>query len=599
MVRAMTVRIGGYTALERPDGGHRATGAALWRGEDDAGDPVGLLMLPISNAEKVRRVVDAAAGVAHPHLLPVTDVITDDDRIAVVSGWPRGGRLLELIRRRGPLNAGQALTVLVPLASALAAVHRAGVRHAGVGAGAVFFDEHGRPYLTAVAISTLISDVSGGLPGDSWDVAPEVVRGERLQHAAITPAADVFSLGSVALYCLTGSSAWPADDPADVLIQSTAGVWPEPPEGAGPPALLQLIRRMLLDDPAARPVAADLVGMLAAIGAPSPVPFGPGSVPAASTPTRWGGWADRPGTRVGDPSGTSTTEPVGACTAIATQGRHGVRRPPAQSRFRAMFTASAVQAGPLRALLGGSPTDPSPLARAGIAVLTVTLVMVVAVQVWVWSTGSEDASAAAGSGVAAEDTGVAIPTAMPADTSASTDTAVPVDTAVQASTFASQTSAGRPGSAQEADWRAVVTALDEGRGRALSTGDPALLDEVYVSGSAAAEADEALIRSLARRGWRIGGAVHRIDDVTVVRGGGAAEPARAPEVYRGAQTAGAASNGGTSAVRVVVRGSLPAYPVLDADGHQIALTAARSVERRIFSLVLTDVGYRISAVDLG
>ena len=60
----------------------------------------------------------------------------------------------------------------------------------------------------------------------------------RSAGGAITPAADVFSLGSVALFCLTGRSAWPADDPADVLIQSAAGLWPDLPDDAGPAGLV-------------------------------------------------------------------------------------------------------------------------------------------------------------------------------------------------------------------------------------------------------------------------------------------------------------------------------------------------------------------------
>ncbi len=615
MVRAMTVRIGGYTALERPDGGHRAGVAALWRGEDGAGDAVGLLLLPVSNTDQVRRTVDAVSGVVHPHLLPVVDVVADDERIAVVSRWPRGGRLLELIRRRGTLDAGQAVTVLIPLASALAAVHRAGVRHAGVGAGSVFFDEHGRPQLTGPAISILSSAVNGGLPADSWDVAPEVVRGERLQQVPISPAADVFSLGSVALYCLTGSSAWPADDPADVLIQSTAGVWPEPPAGAGPPALLQLIRDMLLDDPAARPAAADLVGMLAAVGAPSPVPLGQGQVPAASPPARWGGWAVPLGATAYEPpqapseapsaeqSGPAsersdeTTRPTpvppdsagttdvsrpegafkpGAITQGANERGTRVRRAPPRSGVRGVSLTAG--AGPRRAPVGsaGAPKHLSPLVRAGIAALTVALVIVVTVQVWVWSSGSEDATAAADRRDAAE------------------------NTAVLTTTAESAASAGRPVSVPDPDWRAVVTALDTARSTALSTGDPALLDQVYVQGVAAAEADTATIRLLAERGWRVGGALHRIDDVTLLAAAQATVPgADQVGADRGPAPPDPATGQATQKVRVVVEGSLPAYPVLDGDGRQVALTAARSTEKRILSLISTGVGYRISAVEPG
>ena len=81
----------------------------------------------------------------------------------------------------------------------------------------------------------------------------------------------MFSLGSVALFCLTGRSAWPADDTADVLVQSVGGVWPDVPDEAAPPRLVSLIRRMLAADPAARPEATAVLAELQRSGVALPV----------------------------------------------------------------------------------------------------------------------------------------------------------------------------------------------------------------------------------------------------------------------------------------------------------------------------------------
>ena len=80
------------------------------------------------------------AAIRHPHLLPVIDVSQDDDRVALVCPWPSGGRLAELVIRRGRLTAGETLTVLIPLAAALAVVHAAGIRHGEVCPETVWFD---------------------------------------------------------------------------------------------------------------------------------------------------------------------------------------------------------------------------------------------------------------------------------------------------------------------------------------------------------------------------------------------------------------------------------------------------------------------------
>ena len=92
------------------------------------------------------------------------DVCQDDDRVAVVCPWPAGGRLAELVVRRGRLTVGETLTVLIPLAAALAAAHAAGIRHGEVCPEAIWFDANGRPLLGAPAVSRLIAELNDGLP---------------------------------------------------------------------------------------------------------------------------------------------------------------------------------------------------------------------------------------------------------------------------------------------------------------------------------------------------------------------------------------------------------------------------------------------------
>ena len=358
----MTLRIGSYAAVERPGRGHRAAGSDLWRGEHEGtGRSVLLLVLPAGDAAAVSGHVEALAEVSHPHLLPVDDVVSDGEHVALVSPWPRRGRLSELLLRHGPLTAAETLTVLIPVASALATVHAHQVRHGGVCPGSIWFDDEGRPQLGAVAVAMLAALQQHGMPADSRDVAPEVVRGERFQRDPPGPPADIFSLGSVALFCLTGRSAWPADDPADVLIQSAAGVWPDPPDAAGPPALLDLVRRMLERAPDRRPSAADAAQQLSELGRPAPIRFGARPAVPTGSDARWRGAAP----------------PV----------------PAAEPR-------AARPSGPAR-------SGPSRLGRVGIAVLATLLVGVVVVQATVWSHGVDDGGEAPGAATSSQPAGAA------------------------------------------------------------------------------------------------------------------------------------------------------------------------------------------------
>ena len=351
----MSFVIGSYRAVEHPGAGHRAAAAGLWRGEDlRTADEVALTVLPLDCAELARSQVDAVRDLAHPHLLPVIEVLDDDERVAVISPWPPGGRLRELITVRGRLTVGETLTVLIPLASALAVVHADGrLRHGGVCPDSVWFDSQGRPLLGAVAVSRIVADLSDGLPPGSGDVAPEVVRGERLRGGPVTPTADIFSLGSVALTCLTGRPAWPADDPADVLVQSAAGLWPDPPDDAGPAELIELVREMLRAEPGERPGAASVAQRLAAVADPAPIRFAAGPVPVPASADRWRGWTARD-----EPPGASVPP---ASEVHATESSAWKRRGVRSSR-----PAPGAEAEPPDA---GQPRRPGPFARVGIGVL--------------------------------------------------------------------------------------------------------------------------------------------------------------------------------------------------------------------------------------
>lgn len=116
-------------------------------------------------------------------------------------------------------------------------------------------------------------------------------------------------------------------------------------------------------------------------------------------------------------------------------------------------------------------------------------------------------------------------------------------------------------------------ALDGRRARALITRDPALLGTVYTGNSSALAADRATIRRLQDRGWRVGGARHRVREARLMT-----DP--------GAQT-----------VRVRVVDELPSYPVNDVGGDAVGRTPPRAAATSIIELVRSADGYRIRSVE--
>ena len=588
-----------------------------WHAQDGrSGHDVALSVIENVPADVTHRMVELSATVRHPHLNPVLDVIVDGSRVAVISSWPSAGRLSDLLDRRGSLSVGETLTVLRPVAAALAAIHRHGLVHGNLGAAVVGFDDAGRPLLGGLAAGLIAAHAQTDGPAqDAADLAPEVARG-----AAPSVAADVFSLGSVALRCLAGRSAWPADDPADVLVQSVGGVWPDVPDTLAPPRFVALVRRMLDSDPGQRPDAPGVLANLQRSGVALPVDLaldsGPGSDAAERAP------ADRasagrvsieePALGGGHSDAAAAADVLSGLPAVVlgpqptnSDGNDGVDPTPA-AQWGSSGRAGAVRAGPpivrrqantlgshaagsAGASSGNGPSaargrhgrqqhrrtrrqGPESAEQCG-AALSGSLSGPLSGPVWgpVWGPVSGSLSGSrriAVLGLAAA-LAVVVGAIVVQARSSLPDTSWPDDSRPAA--------AGGDAGADAADWLAVVTELDTARAHALSAADPALLDGVYTSSSAQRSADTAVVADLAAKGLRVQDGTHRIISAGIVPPDGAE----------------------STTVQVAVVDSMPAHPIVDAAGEPVGQTAARSEERRILVLASTAQGYRIESILAG
>jgi hypothetical protein len=149
------------------------------------------------------------------------------------------------------------------------------------------------------------------------------------------------------------------------------------------------------------------------------------------------------------------------------------------------------------------------------------------------------------------------------------------------------------------DWTGVVIELDLARSRALAEGDPALLEQVYLPGSAAAAADAAIIDALADNGWRVLDGRHDIVNVQVLDGAGSDTGSDTDTGSGSGSDSGSVSGSVSGRIRVAVVDTLAARPVVDGTGQQVSITTARGAERRVLVLDATDAGYRISSIEPG
>ncbi|MFD5399639.1 serine/threonine-protein kinase [Streptomyces sp. NPDC127097] len=209
---------------------------------------------------RFRREVRAAQQVGGEWTAPVLDADTEAETPWVATGYIAGPSLQQVVGGSGtPLPERSVRILAAGLARALSAIHAAGIIHRDLKPSNVLLTIDG-PRVIDFGIARALDAVTGsgvtrtgasvGSPGF---MSPEQVRGKPL-----TPACDVFCLGSVLAYAATGRQPFgTADSIAAAMMYRIAQ---EEPDLTGvPEGLRALISGCLAKDPERRPTPAELV----------------------------------------------------------------------------------------------------------------------------------------------------------------------------------------------------------------------------------------------------------------------------------------------------------------------------------------------------
>jgi serine/threonine-protein kinase len=207
-----------------------------------------------------------------------------DDTPYLVMHYVKGRTMEERLAAEGPLPLEQARTVLVQVASALAAAHAEGIVHRDVRPGNVFWDDaRERSYLSDFGIAAVLETSAmesarltqtGQRVGDPRYLSPE-----QLQDENLTEQADIYGFGILGYELLSGEGPYDARGTTG-LIQAHLNGTPRDLRSLRPgvPAdLADLLVRCLSREPNHRPRAADVVRILTSPGQT-------GSGEAASSP---------------------------------------------------------------------------------------------------------------------------------------------------------------------------------------------------------------------------------------------------------------------------------------------------------------------------
>lgn len=206
---------------------------------------------------RLAREVDTLELIRHPNVAPVLDADLDGPRPYLVTKYVPGPPLDDYVAENGPLS-GEALTRIAEgLASALEAIHAAGVVHRDLKPGNVLVLD-GEPMLIDFGIAHAVDDIrltmTGLVMGTPGYLAPEIVEG-----ADVSEATDWWGWAATLAFAATGQPPYGRGPMEAVLARVARG---EADLRGTDPDLQPLLRAALNPDPDARPSNAEVVEAL-------------------------------------------------------------------------------------------------------------------------------------------------------------------------------------------------------------------------------------------------------------------------------------------------------------------------------------------------
>ncbi|MEU5403162.1 bifunctional serine/threonine-protein kinase/ABC transporter substrate-binding protein [Streptomyces sp. NPDC005963] len=254
--------IAGYRLLGRLGAGGMGV---VYLGRTEAGELAAVKVTHSDEAEdpdfraRFRREVETARQVSSPWAVPVTAADPDAPEPWLATAFVPGPSLAEAIAAHGPLPTRSARLLGGAVARALAVVHAAGLVHRDVKPGNVLLAVDG-PRLIDFGIARTTGDTAltatdmvVGTPGF---LAPEQAEA---RGAAIGPPSDVFALGCLLVYAVTGRLPF-GTGAVDALLYRT--VHDEPDLDGIEDDLAELLGACLAKAPEQRPTAAQLAERL-------------------------------------------------------------------------------------------------------------------------------------------------------------------------------------------------------------------------------------------------------------------------------------------------------------------------------------------------
>ncbi|TWU56272.1 WD40 repeat domain-containing serine/threonine protein kinase [Rubripirellula reticaptiva] len=175
----------------------------------------------------------AAASLNHPYLVPLYEVLDDDDHVYLVSEFCDGPTLQQYLREGGSMNPKLASEVTIKIGQAVSHAHGRGLVHRDIKPGNVMLvadtaKDSPLPFTPRLTDFGLVTNANWESDvGDQWRIggtiiymAPEQLMGLKGADARI---ADVYSLGLLLYQTLVGRLPFQSVDSVELLAEICTG----------------------------------------------------------------------------------------------------------------------------------------------------------------------------------------------------------------------------------------------------------------------------------------------------------------------------------------------------------------------------------------
>ncbi len=204
--------------------------------------------------DRFMREATTAARLSHPYIVPIHAVDEIGGFVFIVMAYVDGETLAHRVSSRGPLSADEGTRLLREVSWALAYAHAQGVVHRDVKPANILIERGSQRAMVADFGIARLTHVSGETAAGELLGTPEFMSPEQAGGEPVDGRSDLYSLGVVGFYALTGTLPFTGASAQSVLAQHLTRAAPSVAAVARGAlrSLAQAIDRCLEKDPDAR-----------------------------------------------------------------------------------------------------------------------------------------------------------------------------------------------------------------------------------------------------------------------------------------------------------------------------------------------------------